>query len=153
MGYFVYYEVGPGSGLVAEYESAIGSFKNKFVGSGFGTQVSGADLEAKISKLLKNPDRIKAGLANYQSKCASCHGQKGEGLIGPNLTDDNWISGGKLSQISNVITKGVGDKGMPPWGPILKEDEINELVVLIRSIRGTKPVNAKPPQGELVKIE
>src|SRR5690606_18924375 len=33
------------------------------------------------------------GQETYVSKCAVCHGNKGEGGVGPNLTDEYWLHG------------------------------------------------------------
>ncbi len=41
--------------------------------------------------------------------------QKGEGLIGPNLTDKFWLHGGKPTEIQKTIAEGVVAKGMPGW--------------------------------------
>jgi len=65
--------------------------------------------------------------------------------------DEYWIHGnGKLSQIQTTVTQGVPEKGMPSWGAMLKEDEIESIVAYIGSQRGTKPANPKAPQGEKV---
>lgn len=50
------------------------------------------------------------------------------------------------------MTNGVADKGMPPWGPVLKDTEIQSVVAYIRSIHGTHPAGAKAPQGEKVEF-
>ena len=81
----------------------------------------------------------------------ACHGDKGQGGIGPNLTDDYWLHGGKLAQIAATITNGVSDKGMPPWGPMLSGEQIKSLAVFVKSLHGTNPPGAKAPQGELEK--
>lgn len=85
----------------------------------------------------------KKGTQVFESKCANCHGKKGEGGIGPNLTDGHWIHGGKLAQIAAIIEKGVNEKGMPPWGAVLSRDELRGAVAYIRTLRGTNPPGAK----------
>ena len=148
--YLVYYEIGDGPSLKKEYDQEHARLEYQAFESGQGKkEISEADLKA----ILKNPERIKQGEAVFTSKCFSCHGAHGQGGIGPNLTDDYWIHGGKLTEIARTISNGVADKGMPPWGPLLKEDEIQSLVAFIRSIRGSHPAQAKAPQGDLVKIE
>lgn len=91
----------------------------------------------------------KIGSSVYESKCAVCHGKAGEGLVGPNLTDSYWIHGGKPDQIRTVISKGVPEKGMLSWKAILKKEEITAAALYIMGLRGTKPPNPKPPQGNL----
>ena len=80
-------------------------------------------------------------------RCLPC--DKGQGIIGPNLTDDFWIHGkGTLMDIAAVITSGVPEKGMPPWGPVLSADELRDVAVFVHSIHGSNPSGAKAPQGD-----
>jgi cytochrome c oxidase cbb3-type subunit 3 len=106
--------------------------------------------EAELRVLCKSHERVKKGQEIFKSKCISCHGALGEGGIGPNLTDNYWIHGGKLTEILKTIREGVSDKGMPPWGGMLSQDEIHSVVTYVRSLVGTHPPNAKAPQGDLV---
>ena len=53
----------------------------------------------------------------FAARCVACHGDKAQGSIGPNLTDNAWIHGkGSLSDIFTTIDQGVLAKGMPAWG-------------------------------------
>ena len=60
----------------------------------------------------------------FADNCAPCHGVGGGGARGyPNLTDDDWLWGGKLADISQTITHGIrsgDDEGrqgsMPAFG-------------------------------------
>ncbi len=147
-GYLFYYTIFEGPTLVKEYHHAKNDYEYaQYMNKG---AVKLAD-ENELRVFLKDTGRIKAGREIYQAKCSACHGAQGQGGIGPNLTDDYWIHGGKMTDILNVVTNGVLDKGMPPWGPVLKQDEIYSVVTFVKSIRGSNPPNAKAPQGELVK--
>ena len=68
-------------------------------------------------------------------------------MIGPNLTDDAWIHGGSLQAIHKTIVDGVLAKGMPPWGKLLKPDQIDAVTVYVASLKGTSPPGAKAPEG------
>ena len=92
-------------------------------------------------------DQIDAGAVLFGANCAMCHGEQGQGLIGPNLTDAYWIHGNQHTDLFTVITDGVLDKGMTPWGSILTPEERSQLVAYIRSIEGSEPDGAKEPQG------
>ena len=105
--------------------------------------------EESLLALVSVPERVSTGEAVYKEKCAVCHGQVGEGLIGPNLTDDNWIHGGSLMEIREILHKGVLEKGMLAWEGVIPEEDIQSVVAYIRSIRGTNPPNAKAAEGEL----
>jgi cytochrome c oxidase cbb3-type subunit III len=95
-----------------------------------------------------NPAVLQVGASRFAKSCAACHGEKAQGLIGPNLTDDRWIHGGSVDQIFQTVAKGWPPKGMPPWGRALKPEEIAALVSYVRSLQGTNPPNARPPEGE-----
>lgn len=49
-----------------------------------------------------------SGRALFKDNCAPCHGSGAQGALGyPNLNDDDWLWGGKLSNIEATITHGV----------------------------------------------
>lgn len=100
-----------------------------------------------------NPEVINKGQARFIKTCASCHGDGAQGLIGPNLTDNTWLHGGKVTQIFQTIAKGVPAKGMPPWGRAIAPDELSALVSYIRSVQGTKPADPKAPEGKALEAE
>jgi cytochrome c oxidase cbb3-type subunit 3 len=147
--YFAYYMAGPGPSPVDEFQKDWQNHQNAELArqNGQGPQVS----ESELNALSQDPNVCKKGREIYTSKCASCHGPEGQGGIGPNMTDSYWLHGAKLSEIFLVVNKGVPEKGMPPWGSILKENEMKEVVAYIKSIHGSTPPNAKSPQGELIK--
>ena len=99
--------------------------------------------------LLGNQEAIDAGSEVFVKNCVACHGSKGEGLIGPNLTDQYWIHGGTPEAIIDIIKKGVPEKGMISWEPMLAEQDILNVTAFIWSIRNTN-VAGKAPEGELV---
>lgn len=80
--------------------------------------------------------------------CAACHGQKGEGLVGPNLTDDYWIHGGGIKNIFKVTKYGVPAKGMIAWETQLDPNKIRAVSSYIITLHNTNPPNPKAPEGE-----
>lgn len=93
------------------------------------------------------------GAQVFTQRCVSCHGTKGEGGVGPNLTDDYWLHGNKFVDVANSVYKGIPEKGMIAWSALLSQSEIEQVVVYIKTLRGTNPANAKAPQGDLVKVQ
>ncbi|MBK7391389.1 MAG: c-type cytochrome [Bacteroidetes bacterium] len=85
----------------------------------------------------------------YVDKCLVCHGKAGEGIVGPNLTDEYWIHGGAAGDIFKTIKYGVPSKGMLAWQGQLTPVQIQEVTSFIHTLKGTKPANAKAPQGDL----
>jgi cytochrome c oxidase cbb3-type subunit 3 len=96
-----------------------------------------------------NVELISAGKTLFGQKCVACHGPEAQGLQGPNLTDDYWKHGGSIKDIFKTIKNGVPSMGMIAWGQELTPNQIETLANYIKSIKGTKPVNPKAPEGEL----
>lgn len=98
----------------------------------------------------KDPNLLALGKKQFETTCSPCHGPQAQGLIGPNLTDDRWIHGGKMTEIYTTVVKGVAGKGMPPWGRALSPDKLKGVVAYIRTLQGSHPPNPKPPEGTQV---
>ncbi len=148
--YAAYYLVGDGPGLIDEYKRDQ-TAEMQAVYAAKAAQPVAAVTEDSLLAVAKDPARVQAGAQSYAVKCASCHGAKGQGGIGPNLTDDYWIHGATLVSIHKTIQEGVADKGMPQWGATLPADEVGSLVAFVHSVHGTNPEGAKEPQGEKAK--
>jgi cytochrome c oxidase cbb3-type subunit 3 len=97
-----------------------------------------------------DPAQLKAGAEVFKANCLACHGARGEGGIGPNLTDAYWIHGGRPSQLASVIINGVPDMGMVPWQGVLSSAQIRQVTAHVVSLKGSDPPGAKAPQGERV---
>jgi cytochrome c oxidase cbb3-type subunit 3 len=98
--------------------------------------------------MAKTPATVDEGKQVFGSTCAPCHRADGGGNIGPNLTDEFWIHGGKPQNIWSCVHDGVPAKGMPTWGPQLGDGKVAAVVAYVLSIKGSNVPNGKPPQGE-----
>ncbi len=85
----------------------------------------------------------------FTENCAACHGQKGEGIVGPNLTDNYWLHGGKINDIFKTIKYGWPANGMKSWQADLSAVQIAQVTSYVKSLKGTNPPNPKDPQGDL----
>lgn len=104
----------------------------------------------EYNKITSDKKVMKAAKKTYKRKCKACHGKFGEGGVGPNLTDKYWLHGnGSLETVYNTINKGVVDKGMAAWGPVLGKEKVYGVLKYIQAFKGTNPDGAKAPQGEL----
>ncbi len=146
--YFGYYMLGSGPALVDEYNTSRETHEQAIATKKSARPVAS---EEQLAASLKDPGKVKLGASVYASKCIACHGDRGQGGIGPNLTDEYWIHGGNLTQIMKTVSEGVLDKGMPPWGAVLTADELPAVVAFVNSLIGTKPTAAKAPQGVRAK--
>ena len=141
--YVGYYMVGPGPGLRDELKASLADIYAKRPKE----EVIVID-EKAIDPKVSNVDHAALGLKIFSTRCTPCHGSVGQGGIGPNLTDDFWIHGdGGANAIAKVVHEGVIEKGMPAWSEVLQPDEVKDVVIYVRSLRGTTPPSPKAPQG------
>lgn len=91
---------------------------------------------------------IAKGKIVFDKNCVACHGPEGGGGIGPNLTDDYWLHGGKINEVFFTIKYGVPEKGMKSWKDDFSPEQIAQLASFVKSIHGTNPAGGKEPQGE-----
>lgn len=96
----------------------------------------------------RNPMVVLSGKEIFLANCFLCHGQKGEGMIGPNLTDDYWLHGSSPEALLITIGNGVPERGMKSWKFDFTPRQIGLLAAYVQSLRGSNPPNAKGPQGE-----
>ena len=73
-----------------------------------------------------------AAVATYANLCAHCHGESMEGGRSKSLVDGVWMYGADDARIRSNIAAGIPRAGMPGFGPLLKEEELDGLVALIR---------------------
>jgi len=94
---------------------------------------------------------ITEGAKIYSTNCIACHGDKGQGGVGPNLTDKFWIHGGDVKALFKTLSYGVPEKGMIAWNKTLNPLQIQKVASFILTLQGTKPAGAKEPQGIEIK--
>ena len=90
------------------------------------------------------------GKAAFAENCAPCHGAGGQGGKGyRNLTNEDWLWGGKVDDILTTITHGIRAdwdsdtrvSAMPAFGKdgILKPEEIRQVVSYVRTLSKLAP--------------
>ncbi len=92
---------------------------------------------------------IAQGAAVYAQNCVACHGDKGQGGVGPNLTDDYWLHKGGIKEIFYSIKYGWQEKGMKSWKDDFSPIQIAQLTSFVKTLHGTNPPMPKAQQGEL----
>jgi cytochrome c oxidase cbb3-type subunit 3 len=154
LGYLVYYHFGgPGKSSHEEYKMEVQAAQETLIASAEKTIAKGGGIDENTVTLLTDAAALESGKGTFISLCAACHGQKGEGGIGPNLTDDNWIHGCTVKDVFRVITVGVAEKGMVSWKSQLTPLQIQQVSSYLLTLRGTNPPNPKAPQGEVCKAD
>lgn len=108
-----------------------------------------AEEDEQATPVERTQEEIMAsGEATFSKICSVCHGKFGEGLVGPNFTDEYWIHGGSREDMHEVIVTGVIEKGMISYKNLLSERQIQDVITYIKSLQGTNPPNQKAPEGE-----
>lgn len=142
--YMLYYQfTGVGPDQHEQYEMEIAAANEKY-GGGDSEEASTATVWAfeTDAASIENGKTIYAGTGNL---CFTCHGAAGEGLVGPNLTDEYWIHGCEASEIAASIEHGYPDKGMMPYGSgaRMSDEDLTDVISYIASLQGTEPANPK----------
>lgn len=133
--------IGEGKGRIAEYDAAVAA------AAAAHPVVASTVSPEQLLAMAADPKSVEEGKEVFVKNCAACHAADGGGLIGPNLTDDAWIHGGKIDQIHMTIVAGVLAKGMPAWGQMLKPDDVEHVTSYVWSLHGTTPAKPKSAEG------
>lgn len=143
--FFTFHVVGDGKVMVTEYaeEIAIAEKANELYMKKFANAVN----ENNVI-VLTDAKSVEDGGKIYAKNCVACHGDKGQGGVGPNLTDEYWLHGGATKNIFHTLTEGVPEKGMISWKKSLNPIQIQHLVSFLSRFQGTNPENGKAPQGD-----
>ncbi|MET4082859.1 cytochrome c oxidase cbb3-type subunit 3 [Pedobacter sp. UYP30] len=144
--YLFYYEVS-GYGDTQDKEYANEMAQAKIQNTAFLAK-SANTIDENTVKLDNAPAIVQEGKSIFATNCAVCHGDKGQGIIGPNLTDDFWLHGGGINNVFKTIKYGVPAKGMISWEKNLDPKKISAVANFILSLHGTNPAGAKAAEGE-----
>lgn len=110
---------------------------------------AGAMTDDGLRTLSQDSATVHEGQTVFQQNCVACHLATGGGSIGPNLTDNAWINGGRATQIFHTVTEGVPARGMPAWGAQLGERKVQAVVAYVLTLRNTNVAGGKAPQGDV----
>ncbi len=143
--YIIYYHCGEGRTPVDKYNAEMLAHFDRQAQN---LLAMGPITEGTLAGFQDDEAKMAGAAQLFVAKCSSCHGMRGEGNIGPNLTDDFWLHGGRLTDIYDTITEGVPSKGMLAWKKQLGLGDILSLTAYVGTIRGADPSGAKKPQGK-----
>ncbi|MCA9128336.1 MAG: c-type cytochrome [Planctomycetales bacterium] len=142
--YWLYFHSGaPGRTMADAYDQAV--FNNAQL---LFAQIGELNPDADTIRRFSAKDNwVKVGKAIFKSNCIACHGRSGEGIIGPNLTDDSYKSVRSIEDIARVILKGANNNAMPAWEGKLQTNEVVLVSAYVASLRGTNVAGGKSPEG------
>jgi cytochrome c oxidase cbb3-type subunit 3 len=143
--FFTFHVIGDGKVMTTEYaeEIAVAEKANELYMKKFANSVN----ENNVI-VLTDAKSVEDGEKLYAKNCVACHGDKGQGGVGPNLTDEFWLHGGAPKDIFHTLTEGVPEKGMISWKKTLNPIQIQHVVSYLSRFQGTNPENGKSPQGD-----
>ena len=111
--------------------------------------------DESLLALSKDAAAVATGKEVWKTQCAACHNRldkpelgDGVGNIGPNMTDNFWIHGGKPSDLYRTLTTGVVEKGMPDYFlGMLGPEKCQQVTAYALTLKGTNAPGGKEPQG------
>ena len=117
-----------------------------------------AALEAvDLKTLADNPElagfAVNAGRSVFLNNCSQCHGSGAAGAKGyPNLLDNDWLWGGKITQIAATVRHGIRNQEdpdarfsqMPAFGEFLSAEDIATLVAHVQGMANGAPADEGP---------
>ena len=101
-----------------------------------------------VAQLAENTQAMSTAHNLFQNNCAQCHGSDGGGARGfPNLTDGDWQWGGDADTVVQTISGGRMGV-MPPWGEVLGEEGVEQVVAYTRTLSNQPADAALAAAGE-----
>jgi len=89
-------------------------------------------------QLHQDPQAMAIGERLFANNCAACHGSDAKGSKGfPNLTDQDWLWGGKLETIAETITKGRNGMMPPMAAAVGGPDDVRNVANYVLSLSGS----------------
>lgn len=148
-GYFVWFDVGRwGSTPDERYRADLSAYQAQRAAR------EAEDASSVTEELLATAAKggvVEQGAQVFATRCASCHGADGRGLIGPNLTDLYQLHGSTRMDLFTTVKNGVPGTAMPAWGEQLKPGDVFAAATFVSTLRGKNVPGGKPPQGAPVK--
>jgi cytochrome c oxidase cbb3-type subunit 3 len=127
---------------MAEAEKSVNAYKATLA----------SNVDETNAEFATEANKIDAGKLTFVKNCAVCHGNEGQGLVGPNFTDKYWVYGNKAGDMFKIVKNGT-NKGMKAWKDELSPVDIQNVISYIHTMQGTTPANPKAPDGVLLEDE
>lgn len=105
--------------------------------------------EIPIPDLAEDQEAMRVAERIYLNNCAVCHGSDARGGYGfPNLTDDDWLYGGKPEALLTTLHQ--GRNGLMPSWQQLGENNIENLTQHVLDLSGLEHDAERAEQGAAV---
>jgi cytochrome c oxidase cbb3-type subunit 3 len=121
-------------------------------------KVAEKEVQAYLNKMAMNVDEtsatlltdasdLSAGAGIFAANCVACHKSKGEGEIGPNLTDNTWIYGYDIKEVFKTVKYGTAN-GMPEHSSKFNPIQIQQVASYVLSL---PQATGLAPQGTIIE--
>jgi len=123
-------------------------------------QIKSPDAAKLANPVASTPESLGVGKRAYDTNCAACHGNLGQGAAKagvaisiiaeqggkqpPDLTDDQWDNGSTDGEIYTVIRRGLPPTMMAGWEGRISDHEIWSIVNYLRALATKKEVTVVP---------
>lgn len=142
--YLAYYHISNGPSSEQEYKAQVDDGLRQV--EEYRAKAKNLVDETNVTVLADAGD-LASGKAIFIQYCAVCHSNDGGGIVGPNLTDKNWIHGGDIKDIFKTVKYGIQGKGMKSWQQELSPVMMAQVSSFVKSLQGTTPAAPKAPEG------
>lgn len=106
--------------------------------------------EPTILRMMQSTKWMSVGASVFKTNCVSCHADKGQGQVGPNLTDDQYKNVKHIADIASVIENGAAAGAMPAWKGRLHPNDIVLVSAYVASLRGQNLTGPRGAEGDKI---
>lgn len=102
--------------------------------------------ETNVTLMTESSD-LATGKTLFETNCVVCHNPKGEGNIGPNLTDKSWVYGFDIKDIFTTVKLGTSN-GMPEHNSKLNPIQLQQVSSYVLALPESK---GKAAEGSIIE--
>ncbi len=103
---------------------------------------AGTDLQSVLSYVAAGQADAHMGARLFRARCADCHGERGQGGVGPSLDNDAFLARVGDDYLAHAIQAGRPGTAMPAWRDLAAED-VGDLIAHLRGF--SRAPRALPP--------
>lgn len=100
-------------------------------------RVGGEPMPKTGNPVAGNEKAIREGGVLFRQNCVGCHGAKGRGGLGPDLTDTRWRHGSRDQDLFRVIRHGVRGTSMREASAFITDENVWKIVAFVRTLART----------------
>lgn len=92
--------------------------------------------DGMLLAMAEDSEKIGYGREIYAAYCLACHGAEDIDIDSPsNLFDGKWHHASDPAGIEKSIREGVMEKGMPAWGQMIPDQDIEAVIAYLLSFQ------------------